>query len=597
MEPINPNEALPTPTTLPTTLPTAEPTAAPETAAHDDLIRAVRALETRSTSTTTKLALAAGSLAAFALLGMTVWNGRLVWMLILVLLVHEAGHFFAMRWFGYRDVKMFFIPLMGAAVSGRHFNVATWKKAIVYLAGPVPGIVLSIPMLILGMRDQTTWLIELGGLSLGLNVLNLLPLMPLDGGWIMHLTVFSRSPRWELVSRVAAIAVMLVAGIALGDGVLPMIAVFLALSIPMSFRIAKLVDQLRGQPVAAPVDDHVPDAAITRIADGMSTTPLAHLTRTQKASLIVQVYESLVVRPPGLAAMLAIWLMYAGSFAIAIGGGLGVWMLRRTAPVESAAIDFPSLMEQRITLDANNNLLHLGQQSGSGGIVIVQSTDAAMTAAVSAQVMTVIGGRLTIAGLGDLSVVSLPPRVFDDESMASAMDWKRWMNPSTIDQTPLAGLSDAVQRSGIAADRLTTHVVDGVLSESIELWCTPPTRDEAQRLARTYFQSPLTGVDDLPLPAWVDEITSHLTAEGAADFSPGRFAAHVSGSVDDRTGRLRLHVHRAGDFAAAVFGLVRFLDASACQDIELVFVVPDPPSNRAPRRTIVGGSPSFHLTP
>ena len=35
-----------------------------------------------------------------------------------------------MRLFRYSNVKMFFIPLLGAAVSGRHYNVPGWKKVV-----------------------------------------------------------------------------------------------------------------------------------------------------------------------------------------------------------------------------------------------------------------------------------------------------------------------------------------------------------------------------------------------------------------------------------------------------------------------------------
>ena len=39
-----------------------------------------------------------------------------------------------MRAFKYRNVQMFFIPFFGAAVTGRNFSVAGYKKAIVSLA-------------------------------------------------------------------------------------------------------------------------------------------------------------------------------------------------------------------------------------------------------------------------------------------------------------------------------------------------------------------------------------------------------------------------------------------------------------------------------
>jgi len=49
-----------------------------------------------------------------------------------------------MKLFGYRDVQMFFIPMLGAAVSGVESNPSSVRKAIVSLLGPLPGIIIGI---------------------------------------------------------------------------------------------------------------------------------------------------------------------------------------------------------------------------------------------------------------------------------------------------------------------------------------------------------------------------------------------------------------------------------------------------------------------
>src|SRR5258705_4783155 len=64
-------------------------------------------------------------------------------LLIGVLLFHELGHYAGMRLFKYQDVRMFFIPLFGAAVAGRSRSVHGYKEAIVLLLGPLPGIILG----------------------------------------------------------------------------------------------------------------------------------------------------------------------------------------------------------------------------------------------------------------------------------------------------------------------------------------------------------------------------------------------------------------------------------------------------------------------
>ena len=36
-----------------------------------------------------------------------------------IVMIHELGHFFAMKYFRYNDLGIFFIPLLGAFLSGR----------------------------------------------------------------------------------------------------------------------------------------------------------------------------------------------------------------------------------------------------------------------------------------------------------------------------------------------------------------------------------------------------------------------------------------------------------------------------------------------
>ena len=65
-------------------------------------------------------------------------------MLVGVLLFHELGHYMGMRMFGYRNVRMFFIPFFGAAVSGQRTSAKSYQEAIVTLLGPLPGLCLAV---------------------------------------------------------------------------------------------------------------------------------------------------------------------------------------------------------------------------------------------------------------------------------------------------------------------------------------------------------------------------------------------------------------------------------------------------------------------
>lgn len=128
---------------------------------------------------------------------------ELAW-LIGVLLLHESGHFLGMRYFGYRDLQMFFIPLFGAAVRGEKRGVPAWQEAMVLLLGPLPGLILGCGIYFLDLaapqpilRTGATWLVAI-------NFLNLLPFEPLDGGRFCNRLLFSRFRWLEAVTVVLA---------------------------------------------------------------------------------------------------------------------------------------------------------------------------------------------------------------------------------------------------------------------------------------------------------------------------------------------------------------------------------------------------------
>ena len=114
---------------------------------------------------------------------------RFVLFLILVLFIHEIGHFVFMKIFNYENVRMLFIPLMGAFVQGSKEKYSQKESFFVISAGPFPGIWIGSVILIFASIYQQEWMLELSFLFLFLNVINLLPIDPLDGGQLFKLFV------------------------------------------------------------------------------------------------------------------------------------------------------------------------------------------------------------------------------------------------------------------------------------------------------------------------------------------------------------------------------------------------------------------------
>lgn len=120
-----------------------------------------------------------------------------------VLLVHETGHALAMKAFGYRDISMFFIPFFGAAVTGTPRKIAAWKQAIVLLAGPLPGLIAGLGFFLFRglppFEGISSGYGRIAAVAVALNLFNLLPLTPLDGGQLLNISLFRHWPRARLV--------------------------------------------------------------------------------------------------------------------------------------------------------------------------------------------------------------------------------------------------------------------------------------------------------------------------------------------------------------------------------------------------------------
>ena len=114
-----------------------------------------------------------------------------VCLLVSVIFIHESGHFIAMKIFGYKGIKMTFVPFLGAYVSGKATHYSKYKKIIMLLAGPVPGILIGMMLLFLYQQNFNNYFYLAALAFLFLNLFNLLPVNPLDGGQIIETLFFS----------------------------------------------------------------------------------------------------------------------------------------------------------------------------------------------------------------------------------------------------------------------------------------------------------------------------------------------------------------------------------------------------------------------
>lgn len=168
--------------------------------------------------------------------------------LLLILLVHEMGHYLTARYHGVRATLPYFVPapsLIGTFGAFIKMESSPWNRRVLFdvgAAGPAAGLVLAIPAVVLGLHLSTvsygyhpggislgspllfTWLSHLtlgvvpdeahvvlhpiafaGWIGVLVTALNLLPVGQLDGGHVIY-ALFGGRQIW--VSRLAVLAIL-----------------------------------------------------------------------------------------------------------------------------------------------------------------------------------------------------------------------------------------------------------------------------------------------------------------------------------------------------------------------------------------------------
>lgn len=187
----------------------------------------------------------------FLLVATWVWGLGFAVAIALVILVHEAGHWLAMRLSHFRDVQVFFVPGMGAATSGEKHEAPPLTHMFVYLAGPLPGLLLALgafAWIVLGQPDMSSTAVQIASIwaafAFLINMLNLLPILPLDGGRVVELLVMSKLPWLRFVFSLASAVGLLAFGFSIDDKVLIALGVVLLFAVPHQYQLARLAREV-----------------------------------------------------------------------------------------------------------------------------------------------------------------------------------------------------------------------------------------------------------------------------------------------------------------------------------------------------------------
>lgn len=141
------------------------------------------------------------SIWAYAML----WGWQFAVGFVLLIFVHECGHLIAAKWCGLRVTSPAFIPFMGALITLKEAPQNAWIEAVVGIGGPLLGTIGAIGCVEIYHLTGNPLFMALAYTGFFLNLFNLAPISPLDGGRI----VTALSPWLWIVGYLVLIAMII----------------------------------------------------------------------------------------------------------------------------------------------------------------------------------------------------------------------------------------------------------------------------------------------------------------------------------------------------------------------------------------------------
>ena len=204
------------PVALPTSLndaqPQLQPSAVPAPAKSSSWISlALVAFKLLKAVQVVKVALLAASVAVYSVM----FTLEFALALIGVLVFHEYGHLRAMKKSGLPTKGMYLIPFVGGLAVG-DMPKTRWQDVYISMMGPVYGLIMTVAFYIVYLITDSHFAGLVASTSALLNLFNLIPVYPLDGGRVVKSLVFSGRNYLALVALLIISALCFVGAWKLG---------------------------------------------------------------------------------------------------------------------------------------------------------------------------------------------------------------------------------------------------------------------------------------------------------------------------------------------------------------------------------------------
>lgn len=180
-----------------------------------------------------KVLLAGASLAAYSWL----FSFQFAIALIACLMVHEYGHIRAMKYFGMKTKGIYMIPFLGGlALSDDKINTR-WQDVTISIMGPVFGLLLSLVLMLVYWITGNIFFAGLANFNALINLINLLPILPLDGGHILKSIGFSVNGKFGLAALVLGSVIGIFGSYTLGLSFLAFFMLIGTIEIAMEWKL------------------------------------------------------------------------------------------------------------------------------------------------------------------------------------------------------------------------------------------------------------------------------------------------------------------------------------------------------------------------
>jgi len=179
-----------------------------------------------------KVGLVGASVAAYSYL----FTWQFACVIILALFVHEYGHIWAMKKCGLKVKGIYFIPFLGAAAVSDELFKTRREEAFIALMGPIWGYTLALLITLIYYVTNNTFFAAVAGWMCMVNLFNLLPVVPLDGGRVMKSIISSINSKLGLIFLFISLISAIILSIKLNLIIFAILAIVSGMEIGFEYR-------------------------------------------------------------------------------------------------------------------------------------------------------------------------------------------------------------------------------------------------------------------------------------------------------------------------------------------------------------------------